>query len=61
MNFQSAFIKIDSVNYTANTQKAIVNLQLDNSNDEFTVFNVSVKMTEKKDAEKVKVTSFERR
>jgi hypothetical protein len=49
-------LKIDSINCTANPQKAIINFQLDNSQNDRTIVHFTIKETGNKDAEKVKVS-----
>lgn len=56
--FQLAYLKIDYVNYTSYPEKSITYIHLDNSNADSTILDINVLMTEKKDAEKVKVQNF---
>ena len=56
--FQLAFLKIDYVNFTSFPEKSITYINLDNSNADRTIVDMNVLMTEKRDAEKVKVDIF---
>jgi hypothetical protein len=55
LHLQAAYLKLDYINYTANPNKAFMNIELDNRNEKQTLISITVNMTEKRDAEKIKV------